>query len=390
MSLTIAPLRLLLSILIVLMLWPLAAIGSACSSPEERNKPLKGWKKGYSKVLRFFLRTVFFICGFHWVKVLGKRSTAEEAPIVCVAPHSSMFDVLATLLNCELKSGVSRDANVKIPIIGNIIHFAQLVLVSRDDPNSRQTTIKEIERRSRSEEEWPHIYIFPEGTCSNGSCLISFKAGAFIPGVPVQPLCIRYPNRLDTMTWTWDGPQAWKLLWLTLCQFNNCMEVEFLPVYCPSDEEKKDPKLFANNVRLVMAECLALPVTDHTFDDCRLMMRAGSLNLPLETGLVEFQKLHRKLGFDYEQMKGLLKKFQLIDRSGTGKITLPEFAEYLHLPVSPAVREVFTLYDRDQSGTINFREYIIGLTLIATPANTEDTLHRAFQACTASRLTPTF
>lgn len=379
MSITIAPLRLLLAILIVLMLWPLAAIGSCCTSAEEKKKPLRGWKKVYSRVLRFFLRAVFFICGFHWVKVKGKCSTAKEAPIICAAPHSSMFDALVVLLNSELGSGVSRESNVKIPIIGHIIHFAQPVLVSREDPNSRQTTIKEIERRSHSEEQWPQIYIFPEGTCSNRSCLISFKAGAFIPGVPVQPLCIQYPNRLDTMTWTWDGPQAWKLLWLTLCQLHNCMEVEYLPVYYPSIEEKKDPKLYADNVRQAMAEALGVPVTDHTYDDCRLMMRAGSLNLPLEAGLVEFQKLHRKLGFDFEQMKELMKKFQTIDRSGTGKITLTEFADYLHLPVSPALEEVFTLYDRDQSGTINFREYVIGLSLIANPANTEDTLQRAFQ-----------
>lgn len=50
------------------------------------------------------------------------------------------------------------------------------------------------------------IIIFPEGTCTNRSCLITFKPGAFYPGVPVQPVCIRYPNKLDTVTWTWEGP----------------------------------------------------------------------------------------------------------------------------------------------------------------------------------------
>ncbi|XP_076448987.1 lysophosphatidylcholine acyltransferase 2-like isoform X2 [Babylonia areolata] len=379
MSITLAPLRLLLAILIILMVWPLAAIGNFCTCAEDKEKPLRGWKRGYSKVLRFFLRAVFFVCGFHWVKVQGKSTTSKEAPIVVAAPHSSMFDALAVLLTCELGSGVSRDSNAKIPIIGHIIQYARPVFVRREDPNSRHNTIREIQRRSQSGGEWPQIYIFPEGTCSNRTCLITFKAGAFIPGVAVQPLCIRYPNRLDTMTWTWDGPGAWKLLWLTLCQLHNHMEVEYLPVYHPSKEERTNPKLFANNVRRVMAECLELPVTDHTYDDCRLMMRAGSLNLPLEAGLVEFQKLHNKLGFSFDQMKELLQKFQTIDRSGSGSVTLTEFAEYLHLPVSPALEEVFTLYDRDQSGTINFREYIIGLSLIANPANSEDTLRQAFQ-----------
>ena len=50
--------------------------------------------------------------------------------------------------------------------------------------------------------------LFPEGTCTNRSCLIQFKPGAFYPGAPVQPVVVRYPNRLDTVTWTWEGPNA--------------------------------------------------------------------------------------------------------------------------------------------------------------------------------------
>lgn len=45
-----------------------------------------------------------------------------------------------------------------------------------------------------------------------------------------------------------------KLLWLTLTQVHSCCEIEFLPVYRPSLEEKNDPRLFANNVRELMAK----------------------------------------------------------------------------------------------------------------------------------------
>ena len=38
-------------------------------------------------------------------------------------------------------------------------------------------------------------------------------------------------------------------LWTTL-------EVEFLPVYTPNEEEKNDPYLYAENVRAVMADAL--------------------------------------------------------------------------------------------------------------------------------------
>jgi lysophosphatidylcholine acyltransferase/lyso-PAF acetyltransferase len=48
------------------------------------------------------------------------------------------------------------------------------------------------------------------------------------------------------------------------------MEVQYLPVYYPSDEEKSDPKLFANNVRQVMARALGVPTTEHAYEDVML------------------------------------------------------------------------------------------------------------------------
>lgn len=96
--------------------------------------------------------------------------------------------------------------NISIYIYSELINYTQPIYVWRDDPNSRQNTIKNIIDRANSTEDWPQILIFPEGTCTNRSCLITFKPGAFYPGVPIQPVCIRYPNKLDTVTWTWEGP----------------------------------------------------------------------------------------------------------------------------------------------------------------------------------------
>lgn len=58
-----------------------------------------------------------------------------------------------------------------------LIEYTQPVLVKREDPNSRTNTIKEIHKRAHSGGKWPQIIIFPEGTCTNRSCLINFKSG---------------------------------------------------------------------------------------------------------------------------------------------------------------------------------------------------------------------
>ncbi|XP_061163187.1 lysophosphatidylcholine acyltransferase 2-like isoform X1 [Saccostrea echinata] len=379
MSVTIAPVRLVSLALLFGLAWLLAKISLACRTPEEKQKPLEGWRKFLMRPMIMVGRAGIFCSSFHNVKIKGQPSTAKEAPLLIVAPHSSFFDSLVLFYCSEFPSVVSKKEISSLFLVGTLIEYTQPVLVKREDPNSRTNTIKEIHRRAHSGGKWPQIIIFPEGTCTNRSCLINFKSGAFYPGSPVQPICIRYPNQFDTVTWTWEGPGAFALLWYTLCQFHTKCEIEFLPVYTPSEEEKKDAALFAANVRATMAEALAIPVTDHSYDDCRLMQKAAKLKLPKAAGLVEFMKLNKKLGLNFDAASELLDRFYAIAKNSDGKITYEEFANYLRLPKSDALEEVFSLYDRDGSGTIDFREYAIGLSLVSSPENTEETIQFAFQ-----------
>ncbi|KAM9192239.1 lysophosphatidylcholine acyltransferase 2 isoform 2-T2 [Dugong dugon] len=313
------------------------------------------------------------------VTMKGKIASPLEAPIFVVAPHSTFFDGIACVI-AGLPSMVSRNENAQVPLMGRLLRAVQPVLVSRVDPDSRKTTINEIIKRATSRGEWPQILVFPEGTCTNRSCLITFKPGAFIPGVPVQPILLRYPNKLDTVTWTWQGYTFIQLCVLTFCQPITKVEVEFLPVQVPNHEEKSDPVLFANRVRNVMADALGIPVTDHTYEDCRLMISAGQLTLPMEAGLVEFTKISRKLKLDWDGVRKHLDEYASIASSSKGgRIGIEEFAEYLKLPVSDVLRQLFALFDRNHDGSIDFREYVIGLAVLCNPANTEEIIQVAFK-----------
>ncbi|XP_071959020.1 lysophosphatidylcholine acyltransferase 2-like isoform X2 [Antedon mediterranea] len=378
MSVTVAPIRLLLVLVLILVDCLLANIAIAGLTQQQlESEPLKGWRRSLLNFAKYLYRGAFLASGYHWVKVKGQKLSVHEAPILVVGPHSSFVDAILFGMYFDI-SVVSKHELQSIPVLRTLVRVLQPVSVSRTDPNSRQSTVREIIKRSQPGSKWPQILIFPEGTCANRTCLISFKPGAFYPGLPVQPVALRYKTKPDTVIWTWKGPNVLTCVWLTFCNFNNEVEVEFLPVYKPNEEEKKDAKLFARNVRGVIAKALDLPVTDHTFEDCRLMMEASKFGLPMEAGIVEFQKIIVKLGLKLSDIKEQLPKYAAIANS-KGYISIEDFAEYLKLPVSPALEEVFAMYDRDGSGKIDFREYVIGCSLVSKPAKTEETITMAFK-----------
>ncbi|KAM5256388.1 lysophosphatidylcholine acyltransferase 2B-like [Ctenodactylus gundi] len=374
----LVPVRVSCIAFLLLFLWPVIVLRTV-ALPTRPNKPPRGWRKNLTKtVLRFLFRVAFFLAGF-LVKVKGKRATRNEAPIFVTAPHSTFFDAIACVV-AGLPSVVSASQNVQIPLAGRILRSTEPVLVTREDPESRKNTRIEILRRVTSKRKWPQILIFPEGVCTNRSCLVTFKLGAFSPGVPVQPVLLRYPNALDTVTWTWQGFSGFQACLLTLSQPFTRVEVEFMPVYVPNAEEKKDPLLFANTVRVLMANALGVPVTDHTFEDCRLMISAGNLQLPMEAGLVEFTKISQKLKLDWDNIHQHLEKYAATAAASKGgKIGIEEFARYLKLPASEPLRQLFALFDRNNDGTIDFREYVIGLTVLDNPAHTEKILQMSFR-----------
>lgn len=113
-------------------------------------------------------------------------------------------------------------------------------------------------RAAHRDKDAPLMMLFPEGTTTNGDYLLPFKTGAFLSGTPVQPVLLKYTYRRFSPAW--DTISGVRHVVLLLCQFINHLEVVWLPVYVPSEKEKADPKLYASNVRKLMADegCLTL------------------------------------------------------------------------------------------------------------------------------------
>ena len=96
---------------------------------------------------------------------------------------TSFLDIM--LVWSRRGAAVSKADNKDLPIFGPLAKSFQFIFVDRGDKNSRSKTAAEISKRA-ADSNWVQTIIFPEGTTTNGTAVITFKNGPFSPGRPVQ------------------------------------------------------------------------------------------------------------------------------------------------------------------------------------------------------------
>lgn len=364
MSVIVVPVRIVFIIFFLLLTWLGCYLGQLGLSHKDRTeKPLTGFRRVIQSLSRECVLMCVRSAGFV-VRTVGRPAAAHEAPILVAAPHSSFFDTVAAMHGSPVPAAVVRSKSKGMFFLGTILNFTQPVYVKRSDPNSRQNTVREITRRATSNEPWSQVIIFPEGTCTNRTCLISFKLGAFVPGVPVQPVLIRYPNELNTLIWTWDGPSAFETLWLTLCQLRTHMEIEYLPVYVPSEREKKDPKLYAENVRCLMAKALGIPLSSCSYDDLKHVDMEDSAH----GKTVACSRLQHLISRNRIQFRDLgdmvLKVKAAIKNRESSLVSFFELVAILGVPSDQISRDVFEALDIDRTKQMDLRALLAALWLV--------------------------
>eukprot|EP00246_Nothoceros_aenigmaticus_P015834 TRINITY_DN683_c0_g1_i2.p1 TRINITY_DN683_c0_g1~~TRINITY_DN683_c0_g1_i2.p1 ORF type:complete len:268 (-),score=31.54 TRINITY_DN683_c0_g1_i2:73-846(-) len=232
------------------------------------------WRCRLMSVARGCARCILFCFGFHWIRILGKPAPRGVAPIV-VSNHVSFTDPIF-FFYALFPSMVSSNSHDSIIFVGMIIRSMQMILVDRLLPASRRNAALEIKRRATCD-DFPRVLLFPEGTTTNGRALISFKLGAFGPGLPIQPVVVRYP--FVHFDCSWGSISLPNLVFRMLTQINNFMEVEYLPVIFPSAGERVNPAEFAARVRFEMARALNVPQTEHTYGDLMLAVKAAEMKM---------------------------------------------------------------------------------------------------------------
>jgi len=222
-----------------------------------------------------------------------------------------------------------------------VVNAFSILLFDRFNPEEAKGA-KERLMKAMKGREAPPFLVFPEGCCSNGTRLLSFRPGATAAMEIVQPLVIRYPNPSFDVSWTLNGPT---LPWLILRMFFSLyvrMSVQWLPPRGPTPEQQADSegRDFMEACRKDMSDRSGLTRVPWGNEDVQLACEALNACVGAEIGLVELSELKELVDLrpppgEKNLLKNILKAFAAelkqnrVKGNERTKITFPEFKHLL-------------------------------------------------------------
>lgn len=107
----------------------------------------------------------------------GRRKIPWKRPVILVANHRSLVDILALYKLRRPFKWVSKAENFKLPFVGMVLSLSNCIRIERGDRRSglqfMTGAMKEIEKGNS-------VLLFPEGTRSRKDVMREFMDGAFV------------------------------------------------------------------------------------------------------------------------------------------------------------------------------------------------------------------
>jgi len=271
-GLVLVPLRLVFCFLLVVFVWFLVRILSlGVNKKDLAYHPLVGFRRAcISFLIRRGARLLLLLVGFVWIN--EENRTVVPPDCIVVSNHVSFYDILY-FLSAFAPPFVAKQGVKDIPFVGFIAEMMECIFVDRENRTSPSATslialrLEKIDKLNVSFSSWmapSALVMFPEGTTSNGETLLRFHTGPFVQKRPIQPVVLQYSFG--------DADPAF--VGLTFFHFLRILSepyyklrVNFLHRYVPSEQERADGRLFAENVRRRMATVLNCEPVDLSYRD---------------------------------------------------------------------------------------------------------------------------
>ena len=253
--------------------------------------------------LRFLCRWLLFVSGHFWIPIQGHKENKifekGNCPKIIVSNHISNMEILHLLTlpfqdssgNPVLPVFVTKATIFDLPVIGTItkdVLGSIGVARKKKDRSEEQETSKPSTPMSCTEQivarvndknnKYGPIVIFPEGTTTNGTSLLKFRKGAFVPMVPVLPVVYSFganasdPERSDFLP-TYESIWGPAYLWRLFSQLYHPLECQILDTIQPN----QNADVFAQQARSSMALASGLPMLKETQNYAHKLTYHGGL-----------------------------------------------------------------------------------------------------------------
>ena len=144
------------------------------------------------RVVQAVFKIILGICGTK-VVVIGEENVPTDTPVLYIANHKSLFDIIVTYIRCPRRTGyVSKDIMAKVPSLNLWMKRLYCLFLNRSDIKEG---LKMILAGIDNIKNGISMCIFPEGTRNKTDELVlPFKEGSFKmaekTGCPIIPMAL--------------------------------------------------------------------------------------------------------------------------------------------------------------------------------------------------------
>lgn len=145
------------------------------------------------RYMKFFMQTMAFWTG---VRVRVKGTLADKRPLLCVCNHISVFEFMSMPIAFNASFFGKIDI-ASYPLVGWIAKKFGVIFVDRR-PSHALEALNAV-RKQMQNADYP-MFLFPEGTTTNGAYVKEFKSTLFNiiednPKLTIQPIVMNYRYR---------------------------------------------------------------------------------------------------------------------------------------------------------------------------------------------------
>ena len=127
-----------------------------------------------------------------------------------------------------------------------------------------------------------------------------------------------------------------------------------------------------------------MPTTEHSYDDVCLQIEAMKVKraeLSADASDIELKSLKKIVEIDKNEARELVKSFIRMDINRSGRLDLEQFKKLFEGPFSRTpvvdVEHLFHLLDKDDAGTLNLKEFVLGLAILNSDGGEGDSKNEA-------------